>query len=63
MKEIERGDSQRIADTDARLERAIERGIGEICLRPENCHQEIREPVRSISEIRRSLWDQVQCLT
>ena len=31
------------------MNRAIERGIGEICLRPENCHHEIREPVRSIA--------------
>ena len=52
MAAAEPGDSAQIDDGDARLERALERGIGEICLRPENCHSEIREPVRSISEIR-----------
>ena len=46
------GDSLEIVDEDARFDRALEYGIGEICLRPENCHDEIREPVRSISEIR-----------
>ena len=58
-------DSEFIKDTDARLERALERGIGEICLRPENCHDEIREPVRSISEMRTLVApdDRLQCLT
>ena len=58
-------DSEFIKDTDARLERALERGIGEICLRPENCHDEIREPVRSISELRTLVApdDRLQCLT
>ena len=31
-------------------DRAIERGIGEIAVIPENCHQEIREPMRAIGE-------------
>jgi len=50
MEQKDPGDSEVIADDDPRLERALERGIGEICLRPENCHEEIREPVRSISD-------------
>ena len=33
-------------------DRALERGIGEIAIIPENCHQEIREPARAISELR-----------
>lgn len=58
-------DSEFIKDTDPRLERALERGIGEICLRPENCHDEIREPVRSIGELRTLVApdDRLQCLT
>ena len=47
------GDSLPVDNADARDERAIERGIGEITIIPENCHQEIREPVRAISEIRK----------
>ena len=46
------GDSAEVRDADARYNRALERGIGEIALRPENCHHEIREPVRSMSEVR-----------
>ena len=46
------GDSAVVEDEHARFDRAIERAVGDICLRPENCHQEIREPVRSISEVR-----------
>ena len=65
MASAEPGDSEPIANEDDRLERALERGIGEICLRPENCHQEIREPVRSISEIRTLVApdDRLQTLT
>ena len=65
MAAAEPGDSAQIDDGDARLERALERGIGEICLRPENCHSEIREPVRSISEIRTLVApdDRLQTLT
>ena len=65
MKADEPGDSEIIADDDPRLERALERGIGEICLRPENCHEEIREPVRSISEVRTLVApdDRLQTLT
>ena len=37
---------------ESEYDRAIERGIGEIAIIPENCHQEIREPVRDIYEIR-----------
>ena len=37
---------------EADYDRAIERGIGEIAIIPENCHQEIREPVRDIYELR-----------
>ncbi len=65
MEANEAGDSEATDAEDARLERALERGIGEICLRPENCHQEIREPVRSISEIRTLVApdDRLQTLT
>ena len=65
MAAAEPGDSFPIEDEDERLERALERGIGELCLRPENCHQEIREPVRSISEIRTLVApdDRLQTLT
>lgn len=59
------GDSEQVADEDIRFDRALERGIGEICLRPENCHHEIREPVRSIAEIRTLVApdDRLQTLT
>ncbi len=59
------GDSEVVDNEDARFERALERGIGEICMRPENCHDEIREPVRSISEIRTLVApsDRLQTLT
>ena len=65
MEQKDPGDSKVIADDDPRLERALERGIGEICLRPENCHEEIREPVRSISEVRTLVApdDRLQTLT
>ena len=43
----EPGDSEAIVNEDLRFDRALERGIGEICLRPANCHDEIREPVDS----------------
>ena len=36
----------------AMYDRAIEKGIGNIRLVPENCHQEIDEPTRAIAEIR-----------
>ena len=49
----DRGDSEDVDNADARYDRAIERGIGEIAIIPENCHQEIREPARSIGEIRK----------
>ena len=52
-KAAEAGDSIDIENEDEMYQRALERGIGDICLRPENCHQEIREPVRSIGEVRR----------
>jgi hypothetical protein len=59
------GDSEPIVNEDLRFERALERGIGEICMRPENCHDEIREPVRSIAEIRTLVApdDRLQTLT
>ena len=65
MASDEPGDSEPVYNEDARLDRALERGIGEICLRPENCHEEIREPVRSISEIRTLVApdDRLQTLT
>ena len=37
---------------ESNYDRALERGIGEIAIVPENCHQEIREPARAISELR-----------
>ena len=37
---------------ESEYDRAIERGIGEIAIITENCHQEIREPVRDIYELR-----------
>ena len=43
-------DSAAVDESD--YDRAIERGIGEIAIVPENCHQEIREPARAISELR-----------
>ena len=60
-----RTDSDYVADEDAQFDRALERGIGEICLRPENCHDEIREPTRAIAEIRTlcAPHDQLQSLT
>ena len=65
MEEKDPGDSDVVDNEDARFERALERGIGEICMRPENCHEEIREPVRSISEIRTLVApnDRLQTLT
>ena len=38
-------DSAVVDESD--YDRAIERGIGEIAIVPENCHQEIREPSTS----------------
>ena len=43
-------DSAAVDESD--YDRAIERGIGEIAIVPENCHQEIREPARDIYELR-----------
>ncbi len=37
-------DSAEIDESD--YDRALERGIGEIAIVPENCHQEIREPTQ-----------------
>ena len=44
------GDSEAVRE-DA-YDRALERGIGEVAVIPENCHQEIREPMRAIGEVR-----------
>ena len=65
MKADDPGDSEQVADEDVRFDRALERGIGEIALRPENCHHEIREPMRSIAEIRTLVApdDRLQTLT
>ena len=46
------GDSDPVPDEDARFDHALERGIGEVTLIPENCHQQIREPTRAIAEVR-----------
>ena len=40
MEEKDPGDSDVVDNEDARFERALERGIREICMRPENCHEE-----------------------
>ena len=45
-------DSVEPEDAAELYDRAIERGIGTVTLIPENCQHSIREPVRSISEIR-----------
>ena len=45
-------DSVPIADEDERFERVIERCVGYITMAPENCQSFIREPTRSVSEIR-----------
>jgi len=65
LKTDQPGDSDAYDNSDPRFERALERGIGEIALRPENCHHEIREPVRSISEVRTLVApdDRLQTLT
>ena len=44
--------AQALADQDERYDRAIERCVGYITMAPENCQSFIREPTRSISEIR-----------
>ena len=48
------GDAQRVDpdEADELYDRAVEKGIGRIRLVPENCHQDISEPTRAISEIR-----------
>ena len=58
MDEAEIGDSDPVIDEDARFDRAIERAVGAITLIPENCHQQIREPTRSIAEIRQLVTPQ-----
>ena len=45
-------DSVEPDDAEELYDRAIERGIGTITLVPENCQHNIKEPVRSISEVR-----------
>ena len=45
-------DSIEIDNEDERYDRAIERCVGYITLRPENCQNSIREPTRSIGEVR-----------
>ena len=45
-------DSEEPDNADERYDRAIERCVGYISLFPENCTGHIREPTRSISEIR-----------
>ena len=65
MDEEELGDSVEVDLEDSRFDRAIERAVGEITLIPENCHQEIREPTRSIAEVRTLVApsDQLQTMT
>ena len=45
-------DSAEIDNETRRLDRAIEKGIGRITVIPENCHQQIEEPVQAIAEVR-----------
>ena len=45
-------DSVEPEDASKLYDRAIERGIGVITLIPENCQHMIKEPARSISEVR-----------
>ena len=45
-------DSVEPENLDERIDRAIERGIGNIVLIPENCQHIIDEPARSVSELR-----------
>ena len=45
-------DSTEPEDAEQLYDRAIERGIGQITLIPENCQHIIQEPTRSISEVR-----------
>ena len=52
------GDTENI--TDPRFDRAVEKCIGRIRLVPENCHNEIEEPGRSIAEVRTIVSSQNQ---
>jgi hypothetical protein len=45
-------DSVAVANEDERFERVVERCVGYITMAPENCQSFIREPARSVSEIR-----------
>ena len=45
-------DSPAMTDEAARFDRAIERGVGQMTLLPENCQHTVQEPTKSISEIR-----------
>ena len=58
-------DTDIIDDEVATFDRAIEKGIGKIRLLPENCHHDITEPTRAISEIRTIVTakDQLESLT
>ena len=51
-------DSTEPEDAEQLYDRAIERGIGQSTLIPENCQHIIQEPTRSISEVRaaRTAW-------
>ena len=52
MRAADIGDSEPVPNEDDRFDHALERGIGEVTLIPENCHQQIREPTRAIAEVR-----------
>lgn len=58
-------DTDIIEDEVTTFDRAIEKGIGKIRLIPENCHHDITEPTRAISEIRTIVTakDQLESLT
>ena len=45
-------DSPAMVDEADRFDRAIERGVGQMTLLPENCQHMVQEPTKSISEIR-----------
>jgi len=45
-------DAERLDQGSQQYDRAVEKAVGRIRLVPENCHQQISEPTRAISEVR-----------
>ena len=62
---FEFGDGSDFDITKSTFDRAIEKAVGRIRVIPENCHNEIEEPCRSIAEVRTivSSKDQLNSLT